>query len=110
MPMNSTVLASALKTALQNNLLADPNRGFRMRDEENHETNLAYMCQAIADAVAVEVIKHIQTNAEATSQVTTTVAAGIPVSTSGTPAAQTGATTAPGSGTGTGTVSPGSIR
>ena len=110
MSMNSSILAPALKTALQNNLLADPNRGFRLVDDEGNQTNLAYMCQAIADAVAKEVIEHIQTCAEATSQVTTTVAAGIPVSTSGTPAAQTGATTAPGSGAGTGTVSPGSIR
>lgn len=110
MAMDPNILAPTLKIALQDNLLADASRGFRLVDEEGNETNLTYMCQAIADAVAVQVINHIKSFAEGTSQVTTTVGTGIPVATTGSPTAQTGATTAPGTGSGTGTISPGSIR
>lgn len=46
----------------------------------------------ITDAIIDEITTH--------AEVSTTVATGIPVSTTGTAAAQTGATTAPGSGTG----------
>ena len=53
---------------------------------------LAVMARAIA-----AIIPHIQANAV----VTTVVAAGIPVATAGTAAAQTGTTVSPGSGTGT---------
>lgn len=53
---------------------------------------LAVMARAIA-----KIIPHIRTN----GVVSATVAAAIPVSTAGTAAAQTGATTAPGSATGT---------
>lgn len=110
MGMDAEVLAPALKQKLQDNLLAEPDRGFKMVDADGKETNLEYMCQAIADAVAAEVIKHIQTCAEATSQVTTEVASGIPVATTGSATAQTGTTTGSGAGTGTGTIPAGSIR
>lgn len=47
----------------------------------------------LCDAIATTVVAHITANA------VVTVASGIPVATTGTAAAQTGATTAPGSGT-----------
>ena len=52
---------------------------------------LAVLCRAVAKCVP-----HVVANAV----VTTTVASGIPVATTGTAAAQTGTTTSPGSGTG----------
>lgn len=47
--------------------------------------------------IAGEIINHITANAE----ISVTVSAGIPVSTTGTQAAQTGATTGPGTGSAT---------
>jgi len=49
--------------------------------------------QADCEAIAEAVLEHLLAN------VTLVVAAGIPVATAGTAAAQTGATTAPGTGT-----------
>lgn len=108
MAMDSEPLSEAIQKRLQENLLENPK--FQLTDEDGNVTYMAHICKAIAEGVATEVINHIKTCAEATSQVTTTVAAGIPVSTTGTATAQVGTTTAPGTGTGTGTIAPGSIK
>lgn len=57
------------------------------------QTSLQSWCNSLAAAI----VNHIVTNAS----VTVSVVAGIPVTTAGTAAAQTGATTAPGAGSGT---------
>lgn len=57
------------------------------------ESSLQSFCNLLAAAI----VTHITTNAT----VTVSVTAGIPVTTAGSAVAQTGATTAPGAGTGT---------
>jgi hypothetical protein len=81
MPLTGTdsVLSAALRAAL----LSDPETG------AVDDAPLTAFC----DKVASTVIAHLLAN------VTLVVAAGIPVATTGTAAAQTGATTAPGTGT-----------
>lgn len=56
-----------------------------------------------ATTIATVVINHIKANAVVSTNDTGTVAAGIPVATAGSPAAQTGATTSTGAVTATGT-------
>jgi hypothetical protein len=76
---SDSVLSAALRAAL----LSDPETG------AVDDSPLTAFC----DKIAATVIAHITANA------TLVVAAGIPVATTGTAAAQTGATTAPGTGT-----------
>jgi len=73
--------ATTLKTALKAALIADAGA------LDNDATD------KLAEVIASTVVAHITANA------VVTVAAGIPVATAGTAAAQTGATTAPGTGT-----------
>lgn len=75
MALSASVLASALEAAL----LAEPDCGAVEGDA------LTALCNAIADAV----VAHIVANA------VVTIPPGVPVATTGTAAAQTGATTAP---------------
>lgn len=76
MPLNSSTLATQITNAIT---------GLSAQDKESVQT--------IWNAIAQQIVLHIQANA------IVTVAAGIPVSTAGSAAAQTGATTAPGTGT-----------
>lgn len=75
MAMSKAILGSAIKTAIE---------GLSENDKKDLQT--------IWETIADQFILHIQTNA------IVTVAVGIPVATAGSPAAQTGATTAPGTG------------
>lgn len=81
MPLTGS--ASVLSAALRAALLSDPETGCV------DDTPLTAYCDKIASVV----LAHLIANA------TLIVAAGIPVATTGTAAAQTGATTAPGTGT-----------
>lgn len=75
MALNATTLASALENVIKN------------IDAQSDDTR-----KKIAIAIANEVVNHIKNNG------VVTVASGIPVSTTGTAAAQTGATTSTGTG------------
>ncbi len=79
MALNPGALSSSLRAAM----LASP------AIQAIDGPGLTALCDAIANAV----VSHI------TASAVVTVAPGIPVTTAGTAAAQTGATTAPGSGT-----------
>lgn len=79
MPLSASVLAASLKTAF----LADPDTLAVEGDP------LDSLCKVIADVV----VAHVIANA------VVTVPPGVAVATAGGPAAQTGATTAPGIGT-----------
>lgn len=68
--------APTLSGLIKSNLLADP----AIQDNDS----LQYLCDAVASAVVAHIVA------------AATVPAGIPVATTGTAAAQTGATTAPG--------------
>ncbi len=81
--VSGTGLAAAIATAT----MTPPTPPF------TSENSLQQWCNLLAAAI----VTHIVTNAS----VTVSVVAGIPVTTAGTAAAQTGATTAPGAGTGT---------
>ncbi len=107
MAMDPGILASRINDILQKKLMENP--AFKL-EYDGQKTLLPAICEAIAYAIATEVITHITTYAEATGQVSTTVAERIPVATTGSPTAQTGFTTGPGQGVGTATVSPGNIR
>ena len=76
MALNSSVLASEIETAI------------KQIDAENDDTR-----KLISEAIAEKVIEHIKAFAQVT------IPAGVAVATTGTAAAQTGATTAPGTGT-----------
>jgi len=80
MPLNKTSLKTSVKQAFLDALGGSPT------SEQN--TKIDTLAGAIADAMDAFV-----------KTATVTVSAGIPVSTAGTAAAQTGATTAPGTGT-----------
>ena len=66
-----------------------------VQDAAMQEASLKPMCEAIVEYFIANTVV----------STTDTIAAGIPVATAGTAVAQTGATTAPGTGTGTGTIS-----
>jgi len=83
MPLNKAVLIKAIEAAL-------------MVDEANPHRSAADVAADLADAIE-EFVKSGDVVG-----VNTTVAAGIPVSTTGTATAQTGATTGPGTGSQTG--------
>ncbi|MDR2193880.1 MAG: hypothetical protein LBP19_05355 [Treponema sp.] len=78
MALNGVTLGDAIA-----NILMDANA------PEDMKTNIKTLWEQIGAAI----VSHIQANGIVTVQ------AGIPVSTTGSPAAQTGATTAPGTGT-----------
>ena len=86
MAMNASTLKTALKATMKTKISAkfgDP----------TDATALDNFCDAVAEALATEVVNHVKTYG------VVTVASGIAVSTTGTAAAQTGATTATGTGT-----------
>ena len=78
MALNKTALKNAIKTAFEN--------------EKNSTDDPSDSINRIADAIANGVDAFVKSG-------TVTVAVGIPVSTAGTAAAQTGATTSTGTGT-----------
>ena len=76
MALNKTILAGLIETAI------------KQIDAEEDDTR-----KLISEAIADAVVDHITTSGNVT------IASGIPVATTGTAAAQTGATTATGTGT-----------
>lgn len=86
-----TGLALAVYEARKARLVAKGNAWSQLAQAARYEA-LDGLADDSSD-IAAAVVAHIQANA------LVTVAAGIPVATSGTPTAQTGATNAPGTGT-----------
>ena len=89
------------ETALKNEVIAELQSELGKTFSEKQIEQITPLCLAIARAV----INHITSNAEVATNVTTTVAAPIPVQT--VPATGTGATTATGVGSQTG--APGTV-
>lgn len=89
MPMNPSALKSKFKTTIYNGLKSQFGGAASKGKDYNKEADEQWqkMAEAIS-GIAADIILELQTNAQ--------VMPGIAVATAGSPAAQTGATTAPG--------------
>ncbi len=91
--LDKTTLKNSLKTLFQQDIPAVSD-SFKQADRDSALTKAESIATSIADAVDVFV-----KSGKITVNVAATVPLGIPVATAGTPAAQTGATTAPSTAT-----------
>ena len=90
MPMNGYALKTKLKQTIYEGLKAEFSESASKGDNYLAEADKQWQKMAEAlSGIAVDIISEIQTNAS--------VLPGIPVATAGSPAAQTGVTTSPGS-------------
>lgn len=93
------IQTTLLNTNLKRDLKTEIKAFYDKQISSNPNISTADVAEDLANRIADAVTDNLDVWVK-TGLVTTTVAAGIPVATAGTAAAQTGATTAPGAGTG----------
>lgn len=93
------IATSALNTALKSSLQTELQAFFDKQNSSTPNVSTADAAQDLANRIADAFTDNLETWIK-TGLVSTTVASGIAVATTGTAAAQAGATTAPGTGTG----------